>query len=73
MNKVYITSFSAISSVGVGISQSIKNLSTQKQFIHYPGKDDKFLRPYFPVNYPLNVDEKKIRCSQIAFSLLSLI
>ncbi|MCK4797815.1 MAG: hypothetical protein KAT05_10550 [Spirochaetes bacterium] len=73
MNKVYITSFSAISSVGVGISQSIKNLSTQKQLIHYPDKDDKFLRPYFPVNYPLNVDEKKIRCSQIACSLLSLI
>ncbi len=73
MNKVYITSFSAISSLGVGINESLKNLSLQKQFITIPKEDDKFKKPYFQLNSPLNDYNNKIRCSQLALTLLDLI
>lgn len=73
MNRVYITSFSAISAIGIGIEQSVKNLASQKQLIHYPSNDEKFQKPYFKINYQLDTDQKKIRCSQIALSLMSLV
>ncbi len=73
MNKVFITSFSAISSLGIGIDQSMKNLSSQKQLICIPKEDDKFKKPYFPIHSSYKLDNKKIACSQYALTLLNLI
>ena len=64
MNRVFITSFSSISSLGIGIEESLKNLQIQKQLICIPKKDDKFKKPYFPINPSLDIDNKKIVCSQ---------
>lgn len=73
MNRVFITSFSSISSLGIGIEESLKNLQTQKQLICIPDKDDKFKKPYFPINSSLTIDNNKIICSQFALTLLDLI
>jgi 3-oxoacyl-[acyl-carrier-protein] synthase-1 len=73
MSKVFITSFSSISSLGIGINESLKNLQKQKQLIHYPEKDDKFNKPYFPINPSLEINSEKNICSQFALKLLDLI
>jgi 3-oxoacyl-[acyl-carrier-protein] synthase-1 len=73
MNKVYITSFSAISSLGIGLEESLHNLSAQKQLITIPKEDDKFKKPYFKLHSTLNKFKDKIRCSQLALNLLDLI
>jgi 3-oxoacyl-[acyl-carrier-protein] synthase-1 len=69
MNKVYITSYSAVSSLGTDITESINSLKTQKQPLIFPGNNDKFNRPYFKIKGSLNIDNKKIRSSQIALKL----
>jgi len=73
MNRVYITSFSSISAVGVGIKESIDNLKTQKQSIIFPDEKDKYKKPYFKINNDLDINNQKTRCSQITLTLLSLI
>ncbi len=71
-NKVYITAYSSISSLGIGNSQTINNMSLEVQPIYFPNKNEKFTKPYFKINYPIDNDNK-IRCSQFALKLLSLI
>lgn len=73
MNKVYITSFSALSSLGIGMEESLHNLRNQKQLITIPKDDDKFKKPYFQLHSSLNDYKDKIRCSQLALTLLDLI
>ena len=73
MNRVFITSFSSISTLGIGIKESLKNLQSQKQLIQIPGENDKFNKPYFPIHSSLKLDNKKILCSQFALTLLELI
>ncbi|MCK4798304.1 MAG: beta-ketoacyl-[acyl-carrier-protein] synthase family protein [Spirochaetes bacterium] len=73
MNKVFITAYSVISAIGIGIEESLRNLENQKQFICYPDKKDKFTHPYFPVNNELKVNKDVTRSSQFALTLLSLI
>jgi len=71
MNKVYITSYSSISAIGAGISDSLDNLYAKKNVLKNPQDGDKFSKPYFPVEYELGIDKDKIRCSQLVLSLLS--
>ena len=73
MNKVYITAFSAISALGIGIEQSIKSLVNQKQLIYFPSINEKFQKPFFKINNHLEVDQDKNRCSQIALSLMAFV
>ena len=73
MNKVYITSYSSVSSLGIGIEQSLINLSKEIQPIVFPGNNDKFNKPYFPISENLSADTDKIICSQFALKLIDLI
>lgn len=71
MNKVYITAYSAVSALGVGVKEAVFNLKKEIQPIKYPGEGDKFHKPYFEISTSLNVDVSKTRCSQLAIELLS--
>ena len=73
MNKVYITAISSLSTLGIGMEDSLKKLATQKQFIYTPDKNDKFQKPYFPVEYQLDNNRDKTRSAHFALKLLSLI
>ena len=73
MKKVYITSYSCISSLGAGMQESLKTLSEEKQPIHIPEKNEKFFLPYFPLKHKLKPNDNHILCSELALSLLELI
>jgi 3-oxoacyl-[acyl-carrier-protein] synthase I len=73
MKKVYITSYSCISSLGTGLKESLESLSNETQLIHRPAKDDNLFLPYFSLKNSINTDKNKIICSSLALDLLSII
>jgi len=72
MKKVFISSYSSVSALGIGNNESLNNIKTDKDFIYYPEKSDKFKLPYFKteITHYKNVINK---CSNISLKLLSLI
>ncbi|MBN2546489.1 MAG: hypothetical protein JXB50_11880 [Spirochaetes bacterium] len=72
MKKVFISSYSSISALGIGSKESSYNLKSDKDFIYYPEKSDKYKLPFFKVEVP---DYKNVinKCSNISLRLLSLI
>src|SRR4030042_6382717 len=71
MKKVFITGFSSLSALGIGNNETIRNISFQKQPIYFPKENEKYFRPYFPVNTEFNINN--VRCSEFALKLLELI
>ena len=72
MNKVYITECSSISSLGIGRIRSISNLYKGIQPIIHPGKNDKYIRPYFSANHEFNYKKDTIRSSLFTLKILEL-
>ncbi len=74
MNRVYITDYSVISSLGTGIEESLNNLKAQKNNIYIPSQKDIFKKPYFPIKPIDEFDEYKdiTLTTKIALKLLSL-
>jgi 3-oxoacyl-[acyl-carrier-protein] synthase I len=72
-NKVYITSYSSITALGIGNKDSIDVLSKGKSPIHFPGQGERFKHPQFRINKNLDVKYDTIRNSQISLNLLSLV
>lgn len=63
--KVYITHLSAVSSLGLSPGESLENMKNGHVPLTIPGKNDRYVRPYFKVAGP----DKKcgyIRSSQLA-------
>ena len=73
MNKVFITSYSSISALGIGNEETFNALKNNKQTIYFPGENEKFKKPYFPVTKDLGIGEDITLCSKIILKLLSLI
>lgn len=73
MNKVFITSSTVISALGIGNEETFKNLKDKKKTIYFPGENDKFIKPYFPFLHELGIEKNITLCSQLVLKLLSLI
>ncbi len=73
MKKVYVTACSAVSSLGIGLEESLVGMEERKQPITIPGQNDIYNRPYFKIKKPLGTDDSNIRSSQIALKLFELI
>ncbi len=73
MNKVFITSYSVISALGIGNEETYRNLKEKKQTIYFPKENDKFTKPYFPFPHELGIKKDITICSQLALKLLSII
>ena len=65
MNKVFITSYSVISALGIGNNETISALQNKKQSIYFPKKNEKFKKPYFPVTQDLGIEEDITLCSKM--------
>lgn len=72
VNKVFITSYSVISALGIGNEETLIALENNKQSIYYPKENEKFKKPYFPVTRDLGIKEDITLCSKIVRKLLSL-
>jgi 3-oxoacyl-(acyl-carrier-protein) synthase len=72
-NKVFVTSCSVISSLGIGNEESLNNLSSGISPIHFPETDERFKYPYFLIKGLPDPGEGLIKNSQIALKLISLI
>jgi len=72
MNRVFITAYSVISSLGIGNEQNYHNLSNNCSTIYRPKESDVFKKPYFPIEKNLGIDEDVTLSAKIALKLLSL-
>lgn len=68
LNNVFITAISSISSLGVGVDDSTKELFLETPKIYHPKKGDKFNKPYCPVKMDYKTEYTK--CSEISLKLL---
>lgn len=73
MNKVYITSYNLITSLGIGSEESIKILETGKGKKVLPEKNAIFNKPYFPVLFNLDITGDYTFSTKIALKLLELL
>lgn len=71
-NGVFITAFSAISALGIGNTQSYKSLKSGIVPIVNPKESNKFLKPYFEIDYSFN-NQNISKSSKIVLKLISLI
>jgi len=72
-NKVYITAYSSISSLGIGNAEVLKSLSGEEVRFTYPKNGDIYKYPHFAINNELPFKFDTTRSSQIALNLLLLI
>lgn len=71
MNKVYITGFSSLSSLGIGNEESASSLAEERPKIFFPDTKDKINKPYCTVN--IKDSDKWTRCAVFTLELLKQI
>ncbi|HOV13337.1 MAG TPA: beta-ketoacyl synthase N-terminal-like domain-containing protein [Spirochaetota bacterium] len=72
-NRVFIRDFTSISSLGVGINETISNLEKEQCPIYIPTDSEIFHYPHFRINQTLFDSNELINCSKIVLKLLEMV